>query len=263
MTYSHHMEEPDNLEISYRNTVGTQRGGNGFSSSLLEFEYGARRWWTTSLYLAGQTTFNESTVFTGFRWENRFRALPGEHWINPVIYVEYMQGNEADKSFREIAGNDMESDTGEPAKITHGEKEKELELKLILSSNVKGWNISENFIAEKNLANEPWGFGYAWGASRPLSLQAAAKDCRLCAENFQTGVEMFGGLGTRASFGLKNTSHYLAPVVAWQATDHMWMKFSPAFGLNGNSHRALFRMSVTYEIDGIGSKIGNLFRGKN
>ena len=31
------------------------------------------------------------------------------------------------------------------------DKEREIELKLILGSNVHGWNISENFIAEKNL----------------------------------------------------------------------------------------------------------------
>ncbi len=41
-------------------------------------------------------------------------------------------------------------------------------MKLILSSNFRDWNISENFIAEKNFAHEPWEFGYAVGASRPL-----------------------------------------------------------------------------------------------
>ena len=32
-----------------------------------EFEYGVKAWWTTELYLDGQTTFHDSTVFTGFR----------------------------------------------------------------------------------------------------------------------------------------------------------------------------------------------------
>ena len=51
------------------------------------------------------------------------------------------------------------------------EIERSIEGKLILSSNVKGWNISENFIAEKAVnESEPWEFGYALAASRPLAL---------------------------------------------------------------------------------------------
>ena len=57
------------------------------------------------------------------------------------------------------------------------EKKRELELKLILGSNFRGWNISENIIAEKNLSNEPWEFGYAW-ASEP-ALEAGGKRPRL------------------------------------------------------------------------------------
>jgi len=37
----------------------------------------------------------------------------------------------------------------------------EIELKLILSSTLKGWNFTENTLAAKNLANSPWEFGYA------------------------------------------------------------------------------------------------------
>ena len=50
-------------------------------------------------------------------------------------------------------------------------------------------NISENIIAEKNLSNEPWEFGYAGGASRPLSLAVSAHNCTFCGEKFQAGVE--------------------------------------------------------------------------
>ena len=57
------------------------------------------------------------------------------------------------------------------------EKERELELKLILGSNYRGWNISENIIAEKNLSNEPWEFGYAVGG-KP-SLEAGGERPRL------------------------------------------------------------------------------------
>ena len=61
-------------------------------------------WWTAEAYVQGQTTANDSAVFTGFRFENRFRPLPREYWINPVIYVEYENVNGADKSFLEVMG---------------------------------------------------------------------------------------------------------------------------------------------------------------
>ena len=51
----------------------------------------------------------------------------------------------------EVVGHDGQADLAEPNDDTREEQEHEAELKLILSSNVKDWNISENFIAEKNL----------------------------------------------------------------------------------------------------------------
>ena len=80
VTYSHEMEEPGNLEIEFFNAVGKPPDGNRFVGSTLEFEYGATAWWTSELYLDGQTTQHDSTIFTGYRWENRFRPLLGEHW---------------------------------------------------------------------------------------------------------------------------------------------------------------------------------------
>src|ERR1700756_2401279 len=79
VTYNHYLEEPGSLEVEYFSTFGTQRGGNDFHAFWAEFEYGATAWWTTELYLDGQSTFHDSTVFTGFRWENRFRLLQREH----------------------------------------------------------------------------------------------------------------------------------------------------------------------------------------
>jgi hypothetical protein len=89
VTYDHYLEEPGNLDIEYFSTFGTQRGGNDFHAFWAEFEYGATAWWTTELYVEGQTTFNESTLFTGYRWENRIRPLKREHFINPILYFEY------------------------------------------------------------------------------------------------------------------------------------------------------------------------------
>ena len=187
---------------------GTQRGGPNFHAFWGEFEYGATAWWTTEFYVDGQTTFGDSTVYTGFRWENRVRPLKNEHWINPVLYMEFEDINGADKILKEVEGHDVESDFLTPNAVARQERTREMELKLILSSNYKGWNFTENTLAVKNLSNEPWEFGYALGASRPLTLKGAAQRCNFCLQHFIAGVEMYGGLGDRYSFGLHNTSHY-------------------------------------------------------
>lgn len=256
VTYDHHMEEPGNLEVSINPVFGVPKAGNGFLGSLTEFEYGATGWWTTEFYLDGQQTWRESTVFTGFRWENRFRLFMNEHRINPVLYVEYENLNAADKTFKEVVGFDSGLDNAEPNSETRREVEREIEIKLILSSEVRGWNIAENFIAEKNLvAPDPWEFGYALGANRPLALAASPRDCNFCRENFRAGVEAFGGLGDRHDFTLRGTSHYLAPAISWTLGNATTLSFSPAFGLTRQSHRALIRVGISYEFPGFGRRI--------
>ena len=262
VTYDHYLEEPGNLDIEYFSNYVTQRGGNDFLSYWGEFEYGATAWWTTEFYLDGQSTFGDSTVFTGFRWENRFRPLQREHFINPILYVEYENLNGADRIFREVEGHDVEADLLAPNAETRRERKHEIETKLILSSSVKGWNIAENFLAAKNLSNEPWEFGYALGVSRPLALKASATRCAFCRQNFTAGVEMYGGLGDRYSFGLRDTSHYLAPVIAWNLPSNWTVRLSTGFGLNDNSNRFLLRWGVSREISGFGEMIQALFGGR-
>jgi hypothetical protein len=247
ITYTHHMEEPGTLEISNKSVSGFPKAGDAFLGSAMEFEYGVKTWWTSELYLDGQSTFGQSTVFTGWRLENRFRPLLGEHKINPVLYFEFEDINSADKTLLEVVGHDGVEDF--LGRNDRSEKKREAELRLILSSNVKGWNIAENMIAEKNLAGEPWEFGYAIAASRPLSLVASPNACRFCRENFSLGAEMYGGLGDRYSFGLKDTSHYLAPTLAWRLPNGPSFQVSPAAGLNKNSHGMLLRFGVSYEFN--------------
>ena len=261
VTYDHYLEEPGNLEVEYFSTFGTQRGGNDFHAFWTELEYGTTAWWTTELYLEGQTTFQESTIFTGLRFENRIRPLKREHFINPILYVEYEKKNAADKILKEVEGHDVQSDFLVPNADARNEHINELELKLILSSTVKGWNFTENIIAVKNLSNQPWEFGYALGASRPLALKASAKRCSFCRQNITAGVEMYGGLGDRYSFGLNNTSHYLAPVVAWNLPSGWTLRLSPGFGLNDDSHAFLLRWGIAREITGFGALVSHFLRG--
>ena len=255
VTYSHEMEEPGNLEVEIFSVTGRPQGGDRFLGSTTEFEYGATAWWTTEFYLDGQVTWNDSTIFTGYRWENRFRPLLREHWINPVLYIEF-ENTSADKALREVVGHDGQADFLDSNAEARADKERELELKLILGSNFRGWNLSENFIAEKNLGGGPWEFGYALAASRPLRLAASSHKCTFCPEKFMAGVEMYGGLGDWHSFGTRQTSHYLGPTVNWSTPIGMTLSFSPQFGLNDYSFPRLYRFGIQYEIE----QVVNRFR---
>jgi hypothetical protein len=170
--------------------------------------------------------------------------------------MEYEQINDADKILKEVEGHDVESDQAVSNALARKDLNHELEFKLLLSKTFNGWNFAVNPLATKNLLpSEPWEFGYALGASRPLNLNASAKSCNLCRENFIAGVELYGGLGDTQSFGLHDTSHYLAPVAAWNLPSGWTLRLSPGFGLNDNSHQLLLRWGLSYEFTGFGERI--------
>jgi len=250
VTYSDQLEEPGNLEISYKGIQAAPKNANAFNSGTVELEYGLKGWWTTEFYFSGQSTQNDSTVFTGFRWENRFRPLMRNHFINPVLYAEFEDTNGADRSFLEVMDHDSISDLYVSNAVGRRENEKSMELKLILSSYAHGWNFSENFITEKAMnESEPWEFGYALGVSRRLAQAARSNSCVFCRENFSAGVEMYGGLGTTDQFGWKQTSQYLGPTLQFNIPRGPSVLFAPSFGLNANSVGVLWRFQVSYEID--------------
>jgi hypothetical protein len=249
VTYSDSLEEPGNMEIAVKSTAASPENGNRFSSGTLEIEYGAKAWWTTELYLSGQTTANDSTLFTGFRWENRVRPLLRHHFINPLLYVEYEDVNQADRSLLEITGHQSISDLIIPNGAARQEVEHSLEEKLILSSDFRGWNFSENFISEKDLnESEPWEFGYALGLSRPLALAAGSKPCVFCRESLAAGAELYGGLGDSDGFGWHATSQYLGPIISLSIPKGPTITFSPDFGLNDNTVGVLYRFKISYEL---------------
>jgi hypothetical protein len=261
VTYDHHLEEPGNLELETQTNAGFPRHGEpSYFAPYTELEYGINTRWTTELYLEGVSRSSDSTVFTGWRFENRFRPVAGEHLINPIFYVEYEHLNEASRIQKEVVGNATEFDV--PNADSRHTRAHELETKLILSSNIHDWNISENFIAEKNLSHEEGvEFGYAFGFSRPLKTIASATNCHLCAENFLAGAELFGGLGSTKGFGFHDTAHYFAPAISWQVSNNSSLRFSPAIGLTNQSAGLLLRFGYSYEIRGFKDKLAGLFRG--
>jgi len=263
VTYDHHLEEPGNLEIETFSTMGIPRSGQHlYAAPYMELGYGVTGRWTSELYLEGQGTAGDSTVFTGWRWENRFRPLKREHFLNPILYLEYENINEASRIQKEIVGGgpNITSPNSELQPV----KAHELETKLILSSTVHDWNIAGNFTVEKNLSeSEGFEFGYAFGFARPLASLASGRECRFCRENFIAGMEFYGGLGTtEAGFSAHNTAHYVAPVVSWQVSDNSSFHFSPAIALTHEGSLVLIRFGYGYEIRGFGSKLAQFFGGK-
>jgi hypothetical protein len=173
--------------------------------------------------------------------------------INPVIYVEYESINEASRIQKEIVGSG--SLPFEPIADLTMEHVHELEGKLILSSSLASWNVSENFIIEKNLSkDEGFEFGYSVGVSRSLGGLASGTSCHVCRENFVAGVEAYGGLGTSVERSLSDTRHFIAPVIAWHLTDRSTVKASTAFGLTDASDRYLVRVGWAYELSTRGRK---------
>lgn len=247
VTYDHYLEERNALEIAVNMTTGFPKAGPGYSAPWLELEYGLTGWWTAEFYLEGVTTRHDGSAFTGWRWENRFRPLTGEHRVNPVLYVEYENINEASRIQKEIVGRGPLS--LEPLAELRQEYAHELEGKLILSSAVRGWNVSENFVFEKNLSeDEGLEFGYSVGVARPLGGLASGTSCYFCRENFVVGAEMYGGLGSTAESSLRDTRHFVAPVIGWHLPSGSTLKASVGFGLTEASERYLLRIGWAYEL---------------
>jgi hypothetical protein len=247
VTYDHYLEEPGSLEIAVASTTGfPKRGESKYTAPWMEIEYGIRGWWTTELYLEGVRTFHSGSGFTGWRWENRFRPMRGEHRLNPVLYVEYERVNEATRIQKEIVGEGRLH--FEPVAELRKNTANEIEAKLILSSTLHAWNIAENFVVEKNMsASEGYEFGYSVGLSRQLGSLASGAKFRLCAENFVAGVEVYGGLGSTEDFTVRGARHYVAPVLSWRLSDHATFKASVALGVTKPADHALVRVGYAYE----------------
>ena len=249
ITYDHYMEEPRTLEVSILPVLGRSDDFNPFVSNLTEFEYGVTTRWTSEFYFDWQHTNHEGNLFTGVRFENRFRPFRETHKINPVLYLEYEHLNGADKTLKEIVGFDNKEDLAEPNSETRHQHEREIEPKLILSSDFGEWNLSENFIGAKDLNGGPWEFGYAVGVSRSLT-----RSQRLAA-----GVELYGGLGTWHKFTVRGTSQYIAPIVLWTLASETTLRFSPGWGITDQSVGTLIRFGVSQEIDDFPHRLAKIF----
>jgi hypothetical protein len=250
ITYDHYMEEPRTLEVSTSPVIGRDNDINTFVAAWTEFEYGVTKRWTSEFYFDWQHTKHEGSLITGVRFENRYRLFLEARKINPVLYVEYEHLNGADKTLKEIVGFDSKEDLQSPNNEARHEHEREIEPKLILSSDFGEWNIAENFIGAKDLNGGPWEFGYAVAASCTFT----------SSQRLAAGVEVYGGLGTWHKFTFRGTSQYIAPVVSWVLPSETTLRFSPGWGLTDQSVRSLIRFGVGQEIDNIPHHLAKIFR---
>jgi hypothetical protein len=234
VTYNDHMEKRGELEVEVLSTLGDPKDGAArYFAPWIELEYGVMRKWTAELYLEGASITHNDSAFTGWRIENRFRPFEGNHFVNPVLYIEYESISEASRIQKEIVGEGAVSP--ETIRALDEEHAHELEGRLILSTDLAKWNISENLILEKNLSeDEGVEFGYAFAVSRRLG-------------KFYGGVEVYGGLGVTQPEPAE-TRHFVAPVVTWRPTPRSLFKVSVGFGVTEASERYLLRVGYSMEL---------------
>jgi len=247
VTYDDHLENHGELEISLVTTTGNVRNeATRYYAPWMELEYGVTSWWTSELYLEGSTFAGDASAFTGWRLENRFRPLKGNHLFNPVLYVEYEDVNDASRIQTEVVGRGP-LPFGLISELTE-DRNRELEGRFIVSSQFGRWNVSENFVAEKNFSEEEGvEFGYAVGVAR--SFGSGLEICRFCASAFIASIEAYGGLGTTASDATGALQQYIAPVFSWHVTPGSLFRASIGFGLTSASDRYLVRVGYSFDID--------------
>jgi hypothetical protein len=247
VTYDDHVEKRGELELSLVTTTGDVRNeATRYYAPWMELEYGVTSWWTSELYIEGASFVGDGSAFTGWRLENRFRPLKGDHLLNPVLYVEFEDVNDASRIQTEVVGRGP-LPFAPIGDLTEG-RNRELEGRLILSSSFGRWNVSENLVVEKNLSEEEGvEFGYTVGVAR--SFGSGLETCRFCPSAFIASVEAYGGLGTTASDATGSLQQYIAPVFSWHVTPGSLFRASIGFGLTSASDRYLVRVGYSFELD--------------
>jgi hypothetical protein len=90
-----------------------------------------------------------------------------------------------------------------------------------------------------------------------LRSAASERACTYCADKFVAGLEAYGGLGDTASLTLRDTSHYIAPLIGWNLPRGMRLSFSPGFGLTDTSLARVYRVGLAFELNQVGEWFHN------
>ena len=84
-----------------------------------------------------------------------------EHLINPVNYIEF-ENTSADKSLREVVGHDGRPDFLDSNAEARTDKEREIELKLILGQQFSRLEPQRELHRGRNSAAEPGNLATRW-----------------------------------------------------------------------------------------------------
>ena len=174
------------------------------SKHQVELEFGVTDHLQLSVYEVAAWDREKDWHQEEWKLEGKYRFLEaGELPVDIALYAEYANPN---------GHNDVSSD--------------EMELKLILGKNIGDWNVTGNFITEREInQHEDWQFEYTLGAHYPVK------------PNLHLGLELKGTLGNSDEFGPNADNHelQLMPVVGFSPTPKTKILFGPAFGLTRNT----------------------------
>jgi len=134
-----------------------------YNTAVLELEYSPTSRYVTELYVEGFKTEDTGRGhISGYRWENRYRLTTDESGWNPMLYLEYENVDARIHHKMEVTGwiNPPYDDSG------GGDREHDIDGKLILSRDFGPYNFAFNFIGEHNLDTGVTEFGIATGVMR-------------------------------------------------------------------------------------------------
>ena len=181
-----------------------------------ELEYGVTDHFQLAVY--DVVTWDRTDDWQQNEWklEAKYRFLEsGELPVDAALYAEYANPN---------GSNDVSSDT--------------VELKLILGKSIGDWNVTGNFIAEREInQHEPWILEYTLGARYPVT------------SRLQLGLELKGGLGDSSEFGIrrKDNEFQIMPILGFNPTPKSKILFGPAIGLTRGSDDLQLKSIVSVE----------------
>ena len=182
------------------NFTDTANSDEDSSKHQVELEYGLTSHLALAYYEVYGWNREEDFNREELKVETKYRFLEaGELPVDIALYAEYVNPN----GHQEVRSDEME-------------------LKLILSKNLGPWNVTGNFIAEREInQHDPWALEYTLGVSYPIHPKV------------HLGLEIKETLGKTDNLGIHRDDHefQLMPVVAASLTPHSRILFGPAIGL--------------------------------
>jgi len=166
-TYGHEIYKGE-LELSFMfdhtspSAFKRAQGQRNYLSQMPELEYHPTKQLALEFMPEMFQEFGTGiSKFTGVRLEARYRLFKNEVPLNPTIYFEYEDLDPETRFKMEVSGWIIPpyQESGN----TESEREKILENRLILSQDIKNWNIAVNWINEIDTRTGFTAFGYAMG----------------------------------------------------------------------------------------------------